>query len=155
MTAPEQLSTLSDMLVSGEKREAVDYAMSHGLWSHALVIASSQGPEVWKATVSRFIKEEVGGEGVAGLKASYSLFAGSDASTGESAYDGKADEVVEELFAAANLTHDPDKDQWREVIASVVLNGRPADLACLNELAGNFSQRGLHNVAHAWYVRLW
>jgi hypothetical protein len=84
VSAPAQLSTLSDMLASGDKREAVEYAATHGLWSHALIIASSLGPDLWKETVNRFIKEEVNGNGVACLTASYALFAGPDSATGES-----------------------------------------------------------------------
>lgn len=86
VSSPSQLSALSDMLLSGDKRDAVDYASNHGLWSHALVIASSLGPEVWKETVTRFVKEDLATEGSTGLKASYALFAGSDASIGESGY---------------------------------------------------------------------
>lgn len=76
------------MLASGDKRDAVEYAASHGLWSHALVIASSLGPEVWKETIGRFVKEELATEGVACLKASYTLFAGSDASICKSRFWG-------------------------------------------------------------------
>lgn len=83
---PAQLSALSDMLVSGDKRDALEYASGHGLWSHALVIASSLGPELWKETLNRFIQAELAGEGVAGLRASYSLFAGADPSIGMSSH---------------------------------------------------------------------
>jgi hypothetical protein len=60
--------------------------------------------------------------------------------------------VADDLFTAANITDDPSKDQWREVIASVFFNGRPADLGCLDDLGGRFIQRGLLNVAYAWSV---
>jgi hypothetical protein len=79
------------MLVSGNKRDAVEYATGHGLWSHALVIASSLGPELWKETLNRFIQAELAGEGVAGLRTSYSLFAGADPSIGMSSNEVQAD----------------------------------------------------------------
>jgi hypothetical protein len=137
------------MLAQGDKRDAVEYAAGHGIWSHALIIASSLGPEVWKETVNRFAKDELASGGLAGLRASYALFAGADATIGASLQPIQLI-IADELFAAANITDDPAKDQWREVIASLAFNGRPGDMACLDDLAGKLMQRGLYNAAHAW-----
>jgi len=60
--------------------------------------------------------------------------------------------IVDDLISAANLTGDQTKDQWREVIAAVVFNGKPADLACLDELGARFRRAGLNYPAHVWSV---
>lgn len=75
---PSQLSHLSTLLAQGQKKEAAQYAIDHGLWSHALVISSAVGAELWKDTVMRFTAAELNArsEGTAGIKASYALFGG-------------------------------------------------------------------------------
>lgn len=86
---PSQLGELSKFLVNGQKRDAANFAISNKLWAHALVISSSVDPELWAETVAKFAKEEIGAVGsAAGLKASYSLFSGRAATSGESSVDG-------------------------------------------------------------------
>ena len=59
---------------------------------------------------------------------------------------------MDDLISAANLTGDQSKDQWREVIAAVVFNGKQADLACLDELGARYRKAGLNYPAHVWSV---
>lgn len=75
---PSQLSRLSTLLAQGQKKEAAEYAIDHGLWSHALVISSAVGAELWKDTVMRFTAAELSArsEGTAGIRASYALIGG-------------------------------------------------------------------------------
>jgi hypothetical protein len=80
------------------------------------------------------------------MKAAYLLFAGGGAQVGEASQ-------VDELFSAANVTDDPAKDQWKNVIGSIVLNGQPADAAHLDDLGARFAKKGLHNAAAVWYVQ--
>lgn len=58
--------------------------------------------------------------------------------------------TVDDLIAAANLTGDQSKDNWREVVGAVVFNGKPADLACLDELGSRLRKAGLNYPAHVW-----
>lgn len=51
-------------------------------------------------------------------------------------------------MAAANITDDPSADQWREVISALTFNGKPADLAYLDELGSRFTSAGLINAGH-------
>lgn len=57
---------------------------------------------------------------------------------------------VDDLVSAASLSAENSNDQWREVIGSVVFNGKPADLACLDGLGTRFKAAGLVYPAHAW-----
>ena len=85
IASPAQLAQLSAMLLSGDKPEAAQYAASAGLWSHALIISSYVDQELWKDVVSRFAASELSGNipGTAAMKASYALFSGSVATSGE------------------------------------------------------------------------
>ncbi|EIW70788.1 hypothetical protein TREMEDRAFT_61295 [Tremella mesenterica DSM 1558] len=126
-----QLSDISNLLGSGDKRGAVAYAVEAGLWAHALVISSSVDPELWSETVSRFSASELGDKGpsVSGLKASYALFSG-----------------------ATSHTDDPANDQWREVISAVLFNGKAADLLCLDELAQRLVAAKLPEAAQVCFL---
>jgi hypothetical protein len=83
---PAQLAQLSTMLSNGDKRDAALFAANNGLWSHALLISSSVDQEFWREIVTRFSGAELNGgvAGSAGLKASYTLFAGSSPAASES-----------------------------------------------------------------------
>ena len=81
------LKELADLLSRGEKREAAQYAARKGLWSHALLISSSADPELWSEIVMRFSAAELDEHtDTAALKASYAVFSGRTASSGESWY---------------------------------------------------------------------
>lgn len=51
-------------------------------------------------------------------------------------------------MAAAHITDDPSADQWREVISALTFNGKPADLAYLDELGLRLTAAGLTNAGH-------
>lgn len=136
-----QLSQLSAMLLAGDKREAAQFAATAGLWSHALLIASSVGPDLWREMVTKFSSAELGNDPhSAGIKATYMVYAGLNPST------------VEGLFSAANITDDPSTDKWREVIAGVLLNGKPTDLVCLDDLGARFERAGIRSVAQVCFL---
>lgn len=141
LASASQLSQLSDMLLAGDKREAAQFAATAGLWPHALLIASSVGPDLWRETVTKFSTAELGNDPhSAGLKATYMVYAGLNPST------------VEGLYAAAHISDDPSTDKWREVIAGVLLNGKPTDLVCLDELGARFERAGLRSVAQVCFL---
>ncbi len=85
VASPAQLAELSRMLLSGDKRDATQYAAANGLWSHALIVSSCVDQELWKEIVSRFASAELSGNvvGTAAMKASYALFSGSTAVSGD------------------------------------------------------------------------
>ena len=89
---PSRLAELSNMLSRGDKREAAEHAAQRGLWSHALLIASSVDQDMWTDMVARFAQAELGSQAdMAALKASYAVFSGKTASSGESpAHPGSA-----------------------------------------------------------------
>ncbi|WOO76626.1 COPII coat assembly protein sec16 [Vanrija pseudolonga] len=138
--SPAQLAHLSSLLLTGEKREAAQYAATSGLWSHALVISSSVDAALWREMVSRFAAADLGATQTAGLKAAYAVFSGVGNST------------VDDLFAASNVTDDPSADQWRDVIGAVVFNGKATDLICLDELGSRFARAGLFNIAQICFL---
>ncbi|WWC61759.1 uncharacterized protein I303_104344 [Kwoniella dejecticola CBS 10117] len=137
-----QLTRISSLLARGDKQDAALYAADNGLWSHALIISSNAGVDLWREIVGRFVVAEIGQqpEGTAGIKASYLLSAGINGTT------------VDELVKAATISEDPTNDQWREVIGSVLFNAKQGEHACLDELGAKFLTLGLRNAAHACFL---
>jgi hypothetical protein len=134
-----QMAELSAMAMRGEKREAAQFAAQAGLWSHALVISSSVDPELWREMVTRFTVAELAeNQSTSGLKAAYTVYAGLTPAN------------IDDLFKASHITGDPSADQWREVVAAVLFNGKPTDLVCLDDLGARFKKAGLLSVSHLW-----
>jgi hypothetical protein len=80
------LDTLQTLLVKGDKREAVKYALDNRLYTHALVIASGTDKDLTVAVVKEFLDYDLGGSLSSGrepLKVAYSLLAGGGAGCSE------------------------------------------------------------------------
>jgi hypothetical protein len=143
------------MLAQGDKRDAALYAASQGLWAHALLASSGVDQEFWREIVHRFTASEIksGMPGSAALRTGYTIFAGLGAASGQlrpttCERSSMLTTIVDELVAAAHITDDPSSDQWREVISSLTFNGKPTDLAYLDELGSRFTAAGLTNAGH-------
>lgn len=58
--------------------------------------------------------------------------------------------IVDDMVTAAHITDDPSTDQWREVISSLLFNGKPADMGYFEELGSRLTSAGLVNAGHVW-----
>mgnify|MGYP000675136618 CR=1 FL=1 len=83
------MERLQELLVDGQRQEAVDFAIEERLFAHALVIASSMDKEAWRTTVAKFIDREVSMSGglpqLHGLQVAYSHLSGQGPLSCESA----------------------------------------------------------------------
>ena len=80
------LDEMSSLLLRGERREAVRYALDHKMWAHAFIIASCVDTDCWMDVTVEFLRSELtpsssnpnggGGEGREALRVAYSMFAG-------------------------------------------------------------------------------
>ncbi|OMJ20809.1 COPII coat assembly protein SEC16 [Smittium culicis] len=48
------ISELESLLLKGNRLDAVNYAISKNLWTHALIISTCVSPEVWQSTVLKY-----------------------------------------------------------------------------------------------------
>jgi hypothetical protein len=95
------LDKITEFLIQGDRRKAVNYALDQKMWAHALVISSSIDKEAWKDVVNEFVRAELGrGEstgstigsppahaqqlasGRESLRVAYNFFAGQGAAAG-------------------------------------------------------------------------
>ncbi|KAH9826065.1 COPII coat assembly protein sec16, partial [Teratosphaeria destructans] len=126
------LLQLRQALLDGQRERAVWLAEEKKLWGHAMLIASTMGPEIWKQIIQSFVRSQVKivGSDARSLAALYQVFA------------GNADESVDELVPPSaragfqmvsksdgSVTGNPMEglEQWRETLGLVVGNRTPND----------------------------
>jgi hypothetical protein len=127
---------LSECLLKGDQPAALQYAMDHQLWSHALLLASGIDPATWTTTVSAFIKATVQSTGADG---SHAVLA-----TAYSIYGQGGPAVVDAI---------PDSDLpsiWRNSLATIVASSKPNDASYIIALAEKLKKHGLLKAAHLW-----
>jgi hypothetical protein len=151
------LVQLRQALFEGQRERAVWIAEEKKLWGHALLLASTMGPDMWKQIVSSFVRSQVrtsGGDGRS-LAALYQVFAGS------------AEDCVDELvppsaragFLMMSKTDGSRAgnpleglDQWRETLALVSSNRTPTDTQSLVALGKLLASYGRSEAAHICYL---
>lgn len=159
------LQKVQGMLLCGERKEAVDYAVAQRMWAHAMTIASCVDKECWKEVVSEFIEHEVGaaeaslaalGQGdLQGLKVAYNVFSGQDpvsifdlfrTKTQLGQMGGLQPAQVESTTTPSALP------SWKESAAIVASNRSASDSAALTAIGDGLCTRGLLEAAHFCYL---
>jgi hypothetical protein len=147
------LAQLRQALFEGQRERAVWIAEEKKLWGHALLLASTMGPDMWKQIVASFVRSQVRTSGADGrsLAALYQVFAGS------------AEDCVDELvppsaragFLMMSKTDGSRAgnpleglDQWRETLALVTSNRTPTDTQSLVALGKLLASYGRSEAAH-------
>jgi hypothetical protein len=97
------LPQVARLLILGNRADACDVAMEHGLWDHALVLASQEGPDSFKRVVA--------------------------AMSNATFQPGQAMHAVYQLFAGRSPAPPPaapplyeDLERWRETLAAALAN---------------------------------
>lgn len=161
------LQKVQGMLLRGERRPAVDYAVAQKMWAHAMTIASCVDKECWKEVVSEFIEHEIGqaetsltsqGQGdLQGLKVAYNVFSGQDpvsifdlfrTKTQLAPMGGLQPTSVEPSSASATGA----LPSWKEAAAIVASNKSASDSAALTAIGDGLCTRGLLEAAHFCYL---
>ncbi|KAK3650487.1 vesicle coat component [Elasticomyces elasticus] len=130
------LSQIRQALLEGQRERAVWLAEEKKLWGHAMIIASTMGPETWKQIIQAFVRSNVKSVGADGrsLAALYQIFAGNS--------EDCVDELVPpsaragfQMVNAADGTASGNPldglDHWRETLGLVASNRTANDGASL------------------------
>ncbi|SAM82087.1 related to SEC16-COPII vesicle coat protein required for ER transport vesicle budding [Ustilago bromivora] len=159
------LQKVQTMLLRGERRQAVEYAVAQKMWAHAMTIASCVDKECWKEVVSEFIEQEVvaaeaslssQGQGdLQGLKVAYNVFSGQDPVSIFDLFRTKTQlGQVGDLQPASTeaTTVSTALPSWKESAAIVASNRSPSDSAALTAIGDGLCTRGLLEAAHFCYL---
>ena len=154
----DAVESLRKHLLRGDREKAVWAAVDKRLWSHALLVASTLEPTVWKQVVQEFVRQEVKlvGNNTEPLAALYEVFAGN--------YDESIDELVPPS-ARAGLqmvskveSSGPTKNAldglncWRETLSLVLSNRTNNDNQALAALGKLLMSYGRIEAAHICYI---
>jgi hypothetical protein len=174
------LDHLSYLLLRGEKKEAVRFAVDEKLWSHALVIASCLDKQTWADVVKAFAAAELGtsaaavssGKGRQALWLTYEMLSGAPGSgkalsppcRGTSSTNRSGDLPLSFAPGSASLSDQltgqvrrppADRlDEWRESAAMLSANRGVGDKEALLALGDSLVAAGWLHAGHAWCVRL-
>ncbi|KAK5108803.1 hypothetical protein LTR62_007777 [Meristemomyces frigidus] len=131
------LEQIRQALLEGQRERAVWLAEEKKLWGHAMLLASTLGPDIWKQIVQSFVRSQVQGSGDPGarsLAAAYQVFAGNgeevvDALVPASARAGFR--MVSAADGVGGLAGEGVKleglESWQETLGLVVGNRTPGD----------------------------
>ncbi|GAB7352990.1 hypothetical protein MBLNU459_g3554t1 [Dothideomycetes sp. NU459] len=153
------LGEIRKHLLEGHREKAVWYAAEHRLWSHALLIASVAGPEVWKQVVQEFVRASVkiAGEGNQSLAALYEVFAGNweesiDELVPPSARAGF--QMISKSDTVAPSAKNPldGLDQWRETLGLIISNRSNNDVQAIASLGRLLASYGRVEAAHTCFL---
>ncbi|QIX01615.1 hypothetical protein AMS68_007132 [Peltaster fructicola] len=152
------LQQIRQALLEGQRERAVWLAEEKRLWGHAMLIASTMGPDAFKQIVGSFVRNQLKGQSSSQLKslaALYQVFAGSP------------DECVDELVAPSaragfQMINTADGrgtidslnglDQWRETLSLVHSNPTPSNSASLLAIGKLLAGYGRIEAAHICYL---
>ncbi|KAK0859903.1 vesicle coat component [Friedmanniomyces endolithicus] len=142
------LAQLRQALLEGQRERAVWLAEEKKLWGHAMLIASTMGPDVWKQIVQSFVRSQVKslGSDARSLAALYQVFAGNSEDCVDELVPPSARagfQMVSKADGTASGNPLEGLDQWRETLGLVVGNrtaGDGASLVALGRLLSGYGR---------------
>ncbi|RMZ83653.1 hypothetical protein DV738_g983, partial [Chaetothyriales sp. CBS 135597] len=152
------LEVLRKHLLRGNRHDAVWHAVDSRLWSHALIIASTLSPEVWRQVVQEFVKQEVkpAGANTESMSALYEIFAGNMADAPDQLVPPSARaglQMLSTLDQSAPARNALDGlDRWRETLTLIINNRTQGDQQALVSLGRLLAQYSRTHAAHICFL---
>jgi hypothetical protein len=156
--SPSALGEIKSLLLAGEREKAVWSAADKRLWGHAMLIASTVSPDLYKQVTQEFVKKEVNypGRNNESLAALYEVLSGN--------HEECVDELVP-VHARAGLqlvakdstvgvSNDVTDglDKWQETLGLILSNRSPDDARAINSLGNLLSSYGRAEAAHICFI---
>ncbi|KAF2156086.1 hypothetical protein K461DRAFT_318705 [Myriangium duriaei CBS 260.36] len=153
------VTEIRKLLLEGQRERAVWFATENKLWSHAMLIASTMGPEIWKQLIHEFVKSQVqsSSDSMRSLAAVYEVFGGN--------WEESTDELVPPFaragisvastsgpVATSGLSGVDGLEKWRETLALILSNRSTNDVQAIAALGRLLAGYGRVEAAHICYV---
>ncbi|KAL7272814.1 vesicle coat component [Rhizina undulata] len=153
---PQAVKNIRDKLLAGDKTGAIWHAVDKRLWSHALLISSAVGKDIWKQVVQEFVKNEVKtlGEGTESLAVLYEIFAGNPAESVDELVPQSARLGMPMMSSVAGDQKNVGErlDKWRETLGLVLSNRSVGDVEAIVALGRLLASYGRVEAAHICYL---
>ncbi|KAF7192976.1 COPII coat assembly protein SEC16 [Pseudocercospora fuligena] len=148
---------LRQALLEGQRERAVWLAEEKKMWGHAMLIASTLGPEIWKQVIQSFVRSQVKtvGSDARSLAALYQVFAGNaeecvDELVPPSAREGR--QMVSKTGSAIASNPLEGLDQWQETLGMIAGNRTPTDVHSLLALGKLLAGYDRAEAAHSCFL---
>lgn len=155
---PEAIEALRKILLQGEQEKAVWYAADQRLWAHALLLASTLHPDIWRQVIQEFIRQEIRtfGQNTESLASFYQVLARNweesiDELVPPSARAGLP--MVSGVERSGSSTNALDGlDRWRETLTLILSNRSQDDWKALLSLGQLLCSYGRIEAAHICFI---
>ena len=152
------MEKVRNSLAKGEREAAVWIAVDQRLWGHAMLIANTVSPDLYRQVSQEFVRKEVNYPGHKNepMAALYKILSGS--------YDDCVDELVPSharagfQMVSTDSSTGPTKDavdgldKWRETLALVLSNRSSGDIQGLRALGNLLASYGRAEAAHICFM---
>lgn len=151
------LQQIRQLLIRGQRKEAVDFASEQKMWAHAMIIASAVDQDTWRAVANEFIDYELShnqasGNGSSSLKTIYHLFSGQDAGTIHGMFRPRQSLGPEGSSATSSSSSSLSTSSWKESAAIVLANRCAGDSAALTAMGDGLLLADCVEAAHICYL---
>lgn len=148
------LRSMRDLLMQGDRQGAIRKAVDQKMWGHALLIASSVSPVVWRETAGQFIRyelRETGAKDFDSLRFLYGVL-GNEGIESVSELLPPMNRMVSSIQSSAS-SQGPRFTSWKESLGMVLANKRAVDdPAPIVGLGNALVNDGRVEAGHAWYI---
>jgi len=152
------LRSIRTSLLQGDRHGAIRKAVDHKMWGHALLIAGSVNPIIWRETAEQFIRSELRDTGSTDFDSLRFLYG---------VLGGEGSDAVNELFPLTNrmissvhpssAMQAPRFGSWKESLGMVLQNSGSVEScsAALIGLGSSLVQHGRVEAGHSWFAHIY
>ena len=149
------LRSMRTSLLQGDRQGAIRKAVDHKMWGHALLIAGSVDPNVWRDTAEQFIRSELRDTGSNDFESLRFLYG---------VLGGEGPDAVNELLPPTNrmissvnpsfASQSPRFGSWKESLGMALQNSGSVEScsAALVGLGSSLVKYGRIEAGHSWFA---
>ncbi|EPS40685.1 hypothetical protein H072_5437 [Dactylellina haptotyla CBS 200.50] len=154
------LDAIRTHLMKGDREAAVWFAIENRQWAHAILIASTTSPELYKRTVQEFVKQEVktidGVErpGMESLAVLYEVFAGNWEESIDDLVPASTRMGMTMMSTTGHTTGNSLEglEKWRETLGLMLSNRSNNDIQAISKLGSLLESYNRIEAAHVCYL---
>ncbi|CEJ89875.1 hypothetical protein VHEMI05696 [[Torrubiella] hemipterigena] len=154
---PASMSQIRDALLKGDREAAVWAAADKRLWGHALLIANTVSPDLYKRVTQEFVHKEVNaGQSNESLGALYQIMSGNHEDCVDELVPSHARAGLQLMSTASSSVASRDVmeglDKWKETLTLVLSNRSQDDVRGLRSLGQLLATYGRAEAAHICFI---
>jgi COPII coat assembly protein SEC16 len=150
------LRSIRKLLMQGDRQGAIRKAIDQKMWGHALLIASSISPIVWRDTAEHFIRSELrdtGSKDFDSLRFLYGVLAGEGVDAANELLP-PMNRMISSIQTSA-VSQGPRFTSWKESLGMILANKTPMENPTpIIGLGMSLIHDGRIEAGHSWYANV-